>query len=91
MGNVKKLPLRKCVVCGEMKVKNELIRVIKNAENEIMVDTTGRKNGRGAYICNKKECIELAQKNKGIEKSLKCTISPEIYEELRRETNKNAK
>lgn len=90
MGNVKKIPLRRCVVCGEMKTKKELLRVIKTSEDEIMVDVTGRKNGRGAYICNTKECIDRAEKNRGLEKSLKCSIPADVYDELRKEAQENA-
>ena len=58
----KKIPLRKCVACNEMKEKKEMIRVIKTPENEIVLDATGRKNGRGAYICADPECLRLARK-----------------------------
>ena len=61
----KKIPLRKCVACNEMKEKKEMIRVIKTPENEIVLDATGRKNGRGAYICADPECLRLARKSKG--------------------------
>lgn len=81
----KKIPLRKCVGCNEMKTKNELIRILKTPEEEIILDTTGRKNGRGAYICMNPECLKLAQKNKGIERSLKLNIPDTIYENLEKE------
>ena len=59
MSTEKKVPMRKCVGCGEMKSKKEMMRVLKTAENEIVLDTTGRKNGRGAYLCFCKECCLL--------------------------------
>lgn len=74
-------------MCGEMKSKNELVRVIKTSDDVIMLDTTGRKNGRGAYICKNRECVEKAQKAKGLEKSLKHSIPEEIFDELRKESD----
>ena len=79
----KKIPLRKCVACNEMKEKKEMIRVIKTPENEIMLDATGRKNGRGAYICADPGC--LARKSKGLERSLKTAIPQDVYESLEKE------
>ena len=67
----KKIPLRQCVGCGEMKGKKEMLRVLKTPEDEICIDATGRKNGRGAYICPKSECLQKAIKNRGLERSLK--------------------
>lgn len=81
----KKIPLRKCTGCGEMKSKKELIRIIKTPENEITVDATGKKNGRGAYICNSVQCLEKAAKTKALERSLKAAIPKEIYVELEKE------
>lgn len=80
----KKIPMRQCVGCGEMKAKKELIRVIKT-EEEVLLDTTGRKNGRGAYICANPECLKKARKSKGLERSLKATIPDEVYENLEKE------
>jgi len=85
MERQRKVPMRQCLGCREMKNKKELIRVIKNNENEIFVDVTGKKNGRGAYICNSMECLEKAIKSKGLEKSLKISIPEEIYHELKKE------
>lgn len=82
MSAVKKIPMRQCIGCGEMKNKKEMIRVIKTPENRIELDTTGRKNGRGAYICFSRECLEAAIKNKGLERSLKTKIPNEVYDEL---------
>ena len=81
----KKIPMRQCVGCNEMKPKKEMLRVIKTAEDEILLDSTGRKNGRGAYLCASSECLKKAEKNKGLARSLKTVIPAEIYEELKRE------
>lgn len=81
----KKIPMRQCVGCGEMKPKKELLRVIRTAEEEILLDATGRKNGRGAYICGNSECLRKAERSKGLARSLKTEIPVEIYEDLKRE------
>ncbi len=87
----KKVPMRQCVGCGEMKSKKELLRVIKTPEEEIILDTTGRKNGRGAYICASMECLKIAQKKRGLERSLKVSIPEDVYESLEQEMSKVAK
>lgn len=81
----KKVPLRQCVGCGEMKAKKEMLRVLKTAEEKIVLDATGRKNGRGAYLCRSTDCFAKAQKSKGLERSLKTAISVEVYDSLRKE------
>ena len=81
----KKIPLRQCVGCGEMKNKKEMIRVLKTTEDEICLDATGKKNGRGAYICRSRECLQKACKNKGLERSFKMSIPAAVYETLERE------
>ena len=81
----KKIPLRKCTGCQEMKNKKEMMRILKTAEGEIVLDTTGRKNGRGAYVCCSMECFEKAVKNRGLERSLKGKVPEETYESLRKE------
>lgn len=68
-----------------MKNKKEMLRVIRTPEDEIVMDATGKKNGRGAYICNAPECFQKARKNRGLERSLKVAIPAEVYEELERE------
>lgn len=83
--STKKVPLRQCIGCGEMKSKKDMIRILKTAEDEIVVDATGRKNGRGAYICPCMECYQKAVKNKGLERSLKMPIPKEVYELLGKE------
>ena len=85
MGTVRKIPMRKCVGCGEMKSKKEMMRVLKTTEDEIILDPTGRKNGRGAYLCFQKSCLLQAIKNKGLERSLKMAIPKSVYENLEKE------
>lgn len=76
----KKIPMRMCIGCGEIKPKKELIRVVKSPEGEIGLDFTGKKSGRGAYICRSKECLAMAQKSRRLEKSFSCRVAPEVYE-----------
>lgn len=83
--STRKLPLRQCIGCGEMKNKKEMIRVLKTSEDEILLDTTGRKNGRGAYLCPSMECFKKAVKSKGLERSFKMAIPKEVYEALEKE------
>ena len=83
--SVKKIPLRQCIGCGEMKSKKEMIRVIKTAEGEILLDATGRKNGRGAYLCPSMECFKKAVKGRGLERSFKMAIPREVDETLEKE------
>ena len=82
---MKKIPQRQCIGCGEMKGKKEMIRVIKTAEGEILLGATGRKNGRGAYLCPSEECLKKAIKNRGLERSFKMAIPKEVYESLEKE------
>ena len=82
---VKKIPLRQCIGCSEMKSKKEMIRVLKDTEGQISIDATGRKNGRGAYICPSMECFKKAVKNRGLERSLRMSIPKEVYEILEKE------
>ena len=82
---VRKVPMRQCIGCREMKSKKDMIRVIKTPEGEITIDATGKKNGRGAYICCASECFQKAIKSKGLERSLKTNIPNEVYEELEKE------
>ena len=81
----KKIPMRKCVGCGEMKPKKEMIRVLRTMEDDFVLDATGKKNGRGAYLCRLQECLEKAVKSKGPERSFKQTIPEAVYERLKRE------
>lgn len=74
--------MRKCIACGESFSKKELLRVVFNKEEGILVDHTGKKNGRGAYLCNKSECIEKAKKTKALNRALGMPIDEHIYEEI---------
>ena len=79
----KKMPQRMCVGCQEMKNKKELIRVVKTPEEEIVIDPTGKKAGRGAYVCPAEECLTKAFKGKRLEKALKHAVDPVVYESLK--------
>lgn len=81
----KKTPLRKCIGCGEMIAKREMLRVIKTKDNEIKLDRTGKANGRGAYLHSNRECFASAVKSKALERSFKMSIHPDIYEDLGKE------
>ena len=81
----KKVPLRKCLGCEEMKGKKGILRIVKSKEGEISLDFTGKKSGRGAYICRDLKCFETAKKKKAFERSLKCKIPDEVYDRLRQE------
>ncbi|MCH5344067.1 MAG: YlxR family protein [Acetatifactor sp.] len=81
----KRIPLRQCIGCGEMKGKKDMMRVLRTAEGDICLDVTGKKNGRGAYVCKSGECLKLARKNKGLERAFKMSIPKEVYDALERE------
>lgn len=81
----KKIPMRQCVGCGEMKGKREMMRVLRTPEGSIVLDMTGRKNGRGAYLCRNLDCLKKAEKNRGLERSLKISIPDAVYGDLERE------
>lgn len=81
----KKIPLRQCIGCGEMKNKKEMMRVVKTAEGPIALDVTGKKNGRGAYVCRNLECLHKTKKSKGLERSFKMNIPDEVYVSLEKE------
>ena len=83
--SAKKIPQRQCIGCGEMKNKKEMIRILKTPEGEFTLDATGRKNGRGAYLCPSMECLKKAVKNKGLERSFKMAIPRDVYETLEKE------
>ena len=85
MSQVRKVPMRQCIGCREMKSKKEMIRVLKTTEDEIVLDTTGKKNGRGAYLCFSRDCLEKAIRNHGLERSLKTAVPDEVYERLKKE------
>lgn len=81
----KKIPLRQCVGCQQMKPKKEMMRVLKTPEDTMILDTTGKKNGRGAYLCKNMECLKKAKKNKGLERSFKMSIPDTVYDSLMKE------
>ena len=84
----KKIPMRMCIGCGEVKPKKELIRIVRSKEGEISLDLTGKKSGRGAYICDDFKCLQKARKSRKLEKSFSCQISDEIYDAMERELSK---
>ena len=81
----KKIPMRMCLGCNEMKPKKEMIRVVKSPEGEISLDFTGKKSGRGAYICKNTDCFQSARKSRRFEKSFACKIEKEVYEGMENE------
>lgn len=81
---MRNIPQRTCIVCRSQKNKNELLRIVKNKENQIKVDEIGKESGRGAYICYDMNCLEKAQKSKKLEKALEIRIDNEIYEEIKK-------
>lgn len=89
MMKTKKIPMRMCLGCGEMKPKRELIRVVKSKEGDISLDLTGKKSGRGAYICKSVECFEKARKVRKFERSFSCMISEDIYNSMEGELREN--
>lgn len=86
----KKIPMRMCLGCNEMKPKKELIRVVKSPEGEISLDFTGKKSGRGAYICRSTECFGKARKARRFEKAFSCRIDESIYGVMADELEKNS-
>ena len=81
---MKKVPLRKCVATNERLPKGELVRIVKNNEGKVFVDLTGKANGRGAYLKNSNEAIDVAIKKNSLGRALECTIDQEVYDELRK-------
>ncbi|MCH4166951.1 MAG: YlxR family protein [Megasphaera sp.] len=81
----KKVPLRVCVGCQQQKSKKEMIRIVRTPEGNVEIDKIGKKPGRGVYICQNADCLEKAYKEHRLERSLKCKVSNEIYEGLRKE------
>lgn len=89
MTGIKKAPMRMCLGCGEMKPKKELIRAVKSPEGEISIDLTGKKSGRGAYICRNADCFRKARKTRRFEKTFSCQISEEVYDRMEKELSGN--
>ena len=83
--STKKIPLRQCIGCGEIKSKKEMIRILKTESEGILLDATGRKNGRGAYICPSADCLKKAVKSRGLDRSFKMQVPREVYETLEKE------
>lgn len=81
----KKIPMRMCVGCREMKPKKELIRVVRSPEGDVMLDRTGKAAGRGAYVCPNSACLEKARKAKTLERTLEASIEPAVYDQLAKE------
>ena len=81
----KKIPMRICIGCGVSKSKKDLMRVVRTPEDEFVLDATGKKNGRGAYLCKDAECLKKAMKSKGLERSFKMSIPKEVYARLEEE------
>ncbi|MDF2636006.1 MAG: hypothetical protein K0R78_2880 [Pelosinus sp.] len=79
----KKTPQRMCVGCQELKNKKELLRIVRTPDDEVILDTTGKKSGRGAYLCSNEQCLTKAFKEKRLERALKRVVNPEVYEQLR--------
>lgn len=78
----RKVPLRKCVACQEMMAKRELIRIVRTPADEVLIDLTGKKAGRGAYLCGKASCFRLAKKSKALDRALKHAVGEQIYDQL---------
>lgn len=86
---MKKIPMRKCVACQEMKPKKELLRIVRTPEKNIEIDLKGKKSGRGAYICYNLTCLQLLKKKKLLEKTLEVKIGDEIYNGIQMEIERN--
>ncbi len=84
----KKIPMRMCVGCSEMKPKPDLIRIVRSPEGEISLDSTGKKSGRGAYICCSKDCLKKAVKSKRLDRTFECTVPEDLYERLEEQLGK---
>lgn len=85
----KRIPMRMCTGCGEMKSKKELVRVVKSPEQEISLDLTERKPGRGAYVCRSTDCLKAARKARRFEKAFSCKIPDEVYDRMEEEISQN--
>ena len=90
MQKVKKIPQRQCVGCRTMKDKKALIRVVKTPEGEIILDSTGKKSGRGAYVCDNAECLKKARKAKALERAFDVSIPAEVYDALETQMESNS-
>ncbi len=86
---MRKLPVRRCVGCGENRLKKDLVRVVRTAEGEVLLDATGRKAGRGAYLCHKSSCFETARKKRSLQRALAADIPPDVLDKLLAEIAEN--
>ncbi len=86
---IRKIPMRQCLGCNEHKPKNELLRVVRDPEGNISLDFTGKKSGRGAYICKSAKCLKKAARSRRIDKNLECSVPDEVYERMERELLEN--
>ena len=84
-GKIKKVPMRQCLGCNEHKPKGELLRVVRSPEGDVSLDFTGKKSGRGAYICHDLTCLKKVRKSRRLEHNLECPISPEVYDRMEAE------
>ncbi|HIR47532.1 MAG TPA: YlxR family protein [Candidatus Caccousia avicola] len=89
MMHQKKIPMRMCTGCGEMKPKKELVRVVKSPEGEVFLDLTGKKPGRGAYVCRSAECLKAARKARRLERAFSCRIPDTVYDRMEEELSRN--
>ena len=89
MTKQKKIPMRMCLGCNEMKPKRELVRVVKSPDGEISLDLTSKKAGRGAYVCHSVECLKKARKSKRLERAFECAIPADVYERMEEEIGHN--
>ena len=87
MQQKRKIPLRMCMGCGEMKPKSELVRIVRSPEGEVSLDTVGKKPGRGAYLCHSAQCLNAARKKRRIERALDVQIGEDIYDTMEKELN----
>ena len=90
MEKVKKIPMRQCLGCNEHKPKRELIRILRTPEGEVVADMTGKKNGRGAYLCHDVKCLRRARKSRRLDHALECTIPDEVYDRMEQELENDA-
>lgn len=85
MPKVKKIPMRMCIACHEMKAKKEMLRVVKNQQGEVFIDFTGKAAGRGAYLCDNPDCVKKLKKAKLLNKTFSCEISDTVYARIEEE------
>lgn len=90
MTQVRKVPMRKCVGCQEMRPKRELIRIVHTPDGDLLIDATGKKNGRGAYLCRELGCLQSAKKRRSLERALKLSIPQELYGSLQQQLEEAA-